>query len=252
MTIVFKHHRRTRNLGDAVCSPFDHLPDLAAGGVALDLADPTPAGSTAVVYGGGKIMGGLARAMGPADRAARVRVAWGVGTRHGLGSWWKYRRAFRAMTLTGSRDWGDTRFPFAPCVTCVDPGFDTPPAPRHAVVAYVHHWRTPEMGLTFPPDLPVMDNTAADLPTALAHIAGGETVISNSYHGTYWALLMGRRVLCIPFSGKFGHFRIAPGFSTPRDWRRDLHRAQRSDEMLGLCRAATADFAARVRDLLGG
>jgi hypothetical protein len=137
-------------------------------------------------------------------------------------------------------------------VTCVDPGFDTPPAPRHAVVAYVHHWRTPEMGLTFPPDLPVMDNTAADLPTALAHIAGGETVISNSYHGTYWALLMGRRVLCIPFSGKFGHFRIAPGFSTPRDWRRDLHRAQRSDEMLGLCRAATADFAARVRDLLGG
>lgn len=243
--IVFKHHRDTRNLGDRVCSPADFIPELGQRGRIIDLSEPTPP-CKAVIYGGGKVMGGLSRTLGPNDRAAAARIAWGVGTKHGLGSWWKYRSAFRAMTLTGSRDWGDDRFPFAPCVTCVHTGFDAPPPPRHAVVAYVHHWRTPEMGLTFPPDMPVMENVVDSLPAALDFIASGETVISNSYHGTYWALLMGRRVLCIPFSGKFGHFRIAPGFSSPGEWRRDLARARGSDEMLGLCRAATAAFRARV------
>ncbi len=55
---VFKHHRDTQNLGDAVCSPFDYYPEFEARGCAVDLAQPTPAVQS-VIYGGGKIMGGL-------------------------------------------------------------------------------------------------------------------------------------------------------------------------------------------------
>jgi hypothetical protein len=247
--IVFKHHRETLNLGDRVCSPFDYYPDLAAGSLALDLSRPTPE-CRAVIYGGGKIMGGLAASLGAADRAARLRVAWGVSSVQTLPFAPHYRRAFRAMDLIGSRDWGDGRFEFAPCVTCQSPLLDRAGPPQHAVVLYLHHVRSGKDGVVRPAGIPVLDNTAGSLDEAIDFLASGETVVSNSYHGVYWALLLGRRVLCLPFSNKFYGYRVAPGYAAPKTWPRHLSRAHGSDEMLGLCRKATARFADSVRDRL--
>ncbi len=248
--VVFKHHRATNNLGDRFCSPYDHLAPPPADALAIDIGEPTPPCET-VIYGGGKIMGGLAATLGPGDRAARHRIAWGVSTVQRFPISPRYARAFRAMDLVGSRDWGDRRFPFAPCASCLSPLFDAPPAPRHEVVAYLHHWRAPEMGIVVPPSIPVMDNTQPDLAAAIAFLASGQTVVSNSYHGTYWALLLGRRVLCIPFSNKFGNFRVAPGYARPATWQRRLARARGSDETLALCRTATGDFRDRIAALTG-
>jgi hypothetical protein len=247
--IVYKHIRNTNNLGDRWCSPYDHVPGLAEGAVAMDLDEPTPTGASAVIYGGGKIMGSLRAKLTPADLAAPVRVAWGVSTIQSFPVSPRYWRAFRAMTLVGSRDWGDTRFTFAPCASCASSVFDEDLSETDDVVAYLHHWRAPEMGIRVPPEIPVMDNTCPSFEEAIRFIARGKTVVSNSYHGVYWALLLGKRVLCIPFSNKFKKFRIAPGYTTAATWQRDLGRARGSDETLGLCRAATDSFAARVRDL---
>ncbi|MGO4909317.1 hypothetical protein ACEN2J_13420 [Pseudorhodobacter sp. W20_MBD10_FR17] len=248
--LIFKHHRDTTNLGDAVCSPFDYYPELAANGKAVDLACPTPR-ADAVIYGGGKIMGGLAKMLGPEDYAAKTRIAWGVSTLQKFPISLRYWRAFRAMHLIGSRDWGDNRFPFAPCVTCVSPAFDAPPAPRHDVVLYLHHWRSRKADLPRPDGVPVLENNNPSFAETIRHIASGQVVVTNSYHGTYWALLLGRKVLCLPFSNKFSKFRVAPGYATPANWQAQLGRAQASDEMLGLCREATAAFRASVTSRIG-
>jgi hypothetical protein len=136
--IVFKHHHETRNLGDRVCSPIDYYPSLAQRGQRLDLAEPTPE-CKFVVYGGGKIMGGLARTLNANDMAAKARIAWGISTVQK--SWFAphYWSAYRKMTLVGTRDWGDRRFDWSPCVTCLAPEFDLPQEEKHEVVAYVHH-----------------------------------------------------------------------------------------------------------------
>lgn len=248
--IVYKHIRNTNNLGDRWCSPFDHVAGLSTTGLALDLAEATPP-CDAVIYGGGKIMGSLARTLGPNDLAARVRVAWGVSTIQSFPISPKYWQAFRKMSLVGSRDWGDRRFPFAPCASCASPAFDMQIEETDDVVAYLHHWRAPEMGIVVPEGMPMMDNTCPSFEDAIRFIGRGRTVVSNSYHGVYWALLLGKKVLCIPFSRKFQKFRIAPGYSTPKRWKDDLGLARGSDEMLGLCRDATADFGMRVEKLLG-
>ncbi|MGR3511938.1 MAG: hypothetical protein ACU0GG_04185 [Paracoccaceae bacterium] len=252
MKVIFKHHRETTNLGDRWCSPFDHLPNVRAGweAEALDLAAATP-DCDAVIYGGGKITGGLAATFGPGDLAARHRIAWGVSTVQSSRLSLKYWRAYRRLSLVGTRDWGDDRFDFAPCASCMAPGFDAPREPTHDVVAYLHHWRSGPMKVEVPEGIPVLDNAHGDLDSALRHIASGATVVSNSYHGTYWGLLMGRKVLCLPFSKKFSAYRVQPGYSTPADWRRDLSKAQAAPDMLGLCRDATGAFAARVQDLIG-
>lgn len=248
--IVYKHIRNTNNIGDRWCSPYDHVAGLKDTGIALDLDEPTPPGAQAVVFGGGKIMGSLRAKLTETDLATPVRVAWGVSTIQSFPISPRYWRAFRAMTLVGSRDWGDTRFTFAPCASCAAPVFDEDMAETDDVVAYLHHWRAPEMGIKVPDGIPVLDNTCPSFEEAIRFIARGRTVVSNSYHGVYWALLLGKRVLCIPFSNKFRKFRIAPGYSTAADWQRDLAKARGSDEMLGLCRDATTRFKGQVDALI--
>ncbi len=248
--LVFKHHRDTQNLGDAVCSPFDYYPEFGVHGRAVDLSQPTPAVQS-VIYGGGKIMGGLAKRLGPNDWAAQHRIAWGVSTVQKFPISLKYWRAFRAMHLVGSRDWGDDRFCFAPCVTCVSPLFDAPVVENHDVVLYLHHWKSAGQQVVRPTGVPVMENNNPSLSETIRHLASARVVVSNSYHGVYWALLLGKRVLCLPFSNKFHSYRIAPGYGDASDWPSQLGKARGSDEMLGLCRSATGVFRQQVGDLMG-
>lgn len=253
MKVVFKHIRASRNLGDSLCSPYDHLPDLRDryDSSVHDLDDKTPR-ADAVIFGGGKIMGSLAKKLTSSDLAARHRIAWGVSTVQTLRFSLKYRNSYRKMTLVGSRDWGDTRFPFAPCASCMSPVFDGNYKEKHDVVAYLHHWRAPKMGIKVPEGIPTLDNTAASFGEVINFIGSGSTVVSNSYHGVFWGLLLGKRVLCIPFSNKFYNFRVKPGYARPGTWLESLKDAKGSDEMMGLCRDATESFKARAIDLIEG
>lgn len=247
--ITFKHHFRSRNLGDKVCSPYNYYPDLASKGARIDLDDPTPP-CKAVIYGGGKIMGGLRKTLNANDRAAKARIAWGVSTIQKSRLSLKYWLAYRAMDLIGTRDYGDDRFPWSPCVTCLAPGFDQAHAEEHEVVAYVHHWRVQDRGVEIPDGIPVMENIEEDLSKVIRFIASGRTVMSNSYHGVYWALLLGKKVICVPYSNKFYNYRLKPGYSTGRTWFNELSKAQGYDEMLGLCREGAARFEARARAVM--
>ncbi len=252
MKVIFKHHRDTTNLGDRWCSPFDHLPQLRDSwdAQALDLTEPTPK-CDAVIYGGGKITGGLAATFGPEDLAANHRIAWGVSTVQNSRLSLKYWQAYRRLSLIGTRDWGDDRFEFAPCASCMSSAFDTEIEPEYDVVAYLHHWRSASMGMKVPDGIPVLDNAHGSFEEVIRHIASGVTVVSNSYHGTYWGLLLGRKVLCVPFSKKFSSYRVQPGYSTASEWPTELSKACASDEMLAICRDATNQFAAKVTDQIG-
>ncbi len=248
--IIFKHHRNTTNIGDRSCSPYDAFWKDDSGATAMDFSEPTPSGVRAVIFGGGQIMRGIEKRLGENDRLSPLLVSWGVGTRHRVLSYLVYRRGFRSMDLVGSRDWGDRRFTFVPCASCMSPLFDAPAPPEHEVVMFLHRWKTDKDSIDIPTGYPVAYNDVATMQDAIRHIGSGATVVSNSYHGVYWALLLGRRVLCLPFSNKFMHYRNPPGYSTPDDWTKSLKRAKASTEMLGLCREANLGFARIVKSRL--
>ena len=52
-----------------------------------------------------------------------------------------------------------------------------------------------------------MGNGSGDLNGALAFLASGETVITSTYHGAYWGLMLGRKVIVVPWATKFLGFR---------------------------------------------
>lgn len=244
MRIEFQHFRDTKNIGDASCSPYDWLTwshDVNASDIRKESRDYDVS-----VIGGGKIFGGLSKYDGIQKDKRKLHIAWGVSTVQSFPISLKYSRARKICDLVGTRDWGDKRFQWAPCVTCLSPKFEEPLEPEHDVVFYYHAGKTEKQGIEIPDNIPSMSNNVESLDKALDFIASGKTVVSNSYHGVYWSLLMGRKTLCVPFSNKFSHYRFAPGFAKPSNWLKSLHSAQQSDSFLKVAREATHDFHEKV------
>ena len=240
----FQHLRETINIGDRYCSPFDYFDwnDASVSDIRNDDTLPHDVG----IYGGGKIFGGLSSYAGVRRQKGVLNVAWGVGTVQSFPFSLRYLKSRRLMDLVGSRDFGDKRYTYAPCPSCMSSAFDAPAAPKHEAVFYAHGVKTAKMGIKIPDHIPVLSNECKDLETALEFIGSGATVISNSYHGVYWSLLMGRKPLCIPFSGKFGKYRLAPHYAKASNWQEQITNAVAQPEMLGLARAATYDFKSLV------
>lgn len=245
MSGAFLHLRNTRNVGDRWCSPFDWF-DWPEDCFAHDLSAPARHYDWAVI-GGGKVLGGLASygAVLPERRAQHI--AWGVSTVQSFPISLRYWRARRLVRIVGSRDYGDRDYDWAPCASCMSPDFDNLPAPEQDVVFYSHGGKTARQGIEIPREMLSASNVDFDdLGQALRFIARGKTVVTNSYHGTYWALLMGRKVLCVPFSGKFARYRLPPAFSTPKDWLSELGKAVAQPDMMDLCRARSREFHGMV------
>ncbi|MCF2872463.1 polysaccharide pyruvyl transferase family protein [Octadecabacter sp. G9-8] len=250
MNVVFQHLRDTPNLGDRWCSPFDWFdwPDSYSARDLRQRGDAYDVG----IYGGGKIFGGLPTYDGVRASEATLNIAWGVGTLQSFPISRRYARARRMCDVIGSRDYKDRGFKWVPCASCMAPAFDAPADPEHDVVFYGHGSKSAKQGLQVPDAMPKLTNNADTLEDALSFIASGRTVISNSYHGVYWGLLMGRKVICVPFSNKFNNYREAPAYATPRNWLDRLDSGIARMDMLSLCRAASRDFYGDVMRRIEG
>lgn len=247
MKLLFQHLRNTKNIGDFACSPFDYF-DWADATV-KDMREPSEP-YDATIFGGGKIFGGLAEAKGVNKANDPLHIAWGVGTRQSFPISGKYRRARQLCDLVGSRDWGDTRYDYAPCASCMSPLFDESIIPEHDVVFYWHGGKTRKQGIEIPDAIPAKANNVGNFEDSIRFMASGKTVISNSYHGVYWSLLLGRKAICIPFSNKFGGYRLPPAYAAPKNWLSQLDTGIAQPEMLDICRQATLEFKAKVDALL--
>ena len=248
MTVLFQHLRNTKNIGDRWCSPFDWLTFPYASQVKdiRELSDPYKVS----IIGGGKIFGGLANYAGVQEPKNRLNIAWGVSTVQKFPISLRYSRSRKLMSLVGTRDWGDNRFSWVPCASCMAPEFDEAIEPEHEVVFYYHAGKTEKQKIKIPQHIPKLSNNAATLTEALRFIASGKTVISNSYHGVYWAMLMGRRTICIPFSNKFNYYRLPPTYANNRNWKAKLRDANAHPNFLSLCREATRSYEISVNNFI--
>jgi hypothetical protein len=85
-----------------------------------------------------------------------------------------------------------------PCPSCMAKIFDSPPAPVCRAVAYENR----DIADLAYRGLPTMENQGCTMIEAVEFLAAGETVLTSSYHGAYWAALLGRNVEVISNRGK--------------------------------------------------
>lgn len=244
------------NAGDYHSAPFHYI-DFGTQRCVDIIKQPEPAAlADHLIVGGGGLLGSASFAKYWKQLFARDYksvVGWGLGDNAQFDA----KAGFVARTactypdyvkrfdLLGVRDIG-TPHEWVPCASCLHPLFDEEWPVERDVVVYEHK-RVP----TGIDEFPKMNNDTNDLARVLRFLGSGRVVITNSYHGVYWAQLLGRAVLAFPFSSKFYHFKHQVTLCEPAAWRHHLDRVEEPPPALHECVAANLRFARRVQDRLG-
>lgn len=264
-TVVNLHWKHTPNIGDRVSapgyliSPEIHRADLKEWRGYVDY--------DAVVFGGGMLFKEIERSR-MLERILGLKIGWGVGHAQSVAGRLDYssRGFVQLFDLLSVRDYG-IGLRYVPCPSCMLPDFWTPPEPTRPVVVY-----TNPQALSLPTyGHPHMDNTLRQpaasferfkLKGVIRFLSSAETVVSNSYHGIYWAMLLGRKVLAVPWrrtvggflrpNSKFYAFRYDVPRARPEDWPKHLHAARKFGCFLEECRELNANFAESVKALIYG
>jgi hypothetical protein len=249
------------NLGDQVCSPFTYYASLRDRGSIVSLRDFTGAvragvQDAVVVFGGGGIFfEHLTHQISDFLNNPRPRklIVWGAGINvHGNPPKPQpYPEFLNQFDLVGLREYGNP-WHYVPCVSCQLPQLSyLLKKPQHDVVIYEH--KDHPIVLSNDPGFPRLNNQkrAAEIGGVLSHLASGDTVITNTFHGVYWSLLMKRKVLLYePFSSRFFRFQYQPPFVDRHNWLAMLPHARRAPSgYLDECRTLNDAFYQRVLDI---
>lgn len=254
MKIANIHFRDTENVGDRMSSPMRYFPELFINNEVYycDIRKPWPMNCDMYIFGGGALGNSLKRIA--YNIVKPIKVAWGVGMTNkntelpGMAS--------GSIDLYGSRDWQQPGTEYAPCPSCMSDTFDKFISPLNIKRAVVCFWNA-DSNIDRPniEGFPTLTNNVT-FYEAIDFIASGETVLTNSYHGAYWAQLLERHVtICNPYSSKFYNFADQPHIETIDNdgaIQRAIDNAIQHIGTLDLNRSLTVAFFNRVMGLTKG
>lgn len=259
-TNLFLHARNTSNVGDLRSTPFDYFTLRGESSVG-DFWSTVNAGEDRfdnIVVGGGVFSNNYVRMPMYYERLRPRKnlFLWGAGVDTPKTP--PLHKDFTSRcALIGTRDFGGAsidgdKVVFCPCASAMNRAFDiSRPPPIHETVCFLHHNRT-----LSPPNLfsayPTMNNYG-DFTDILDFLASGKIVITNSYHGLYWATLLGKKVICIVSGGKFAYFKWAPAYVKPDAYREVLASSNEIPEYpdaLAECRTLNLAFYEKVHSIL--
>lgn len=240
------HIERTQNIGDlssAPCLYFDldaEKKDITS--VSIDLDKPL------IIGGGGLGYPAFSDWFSSliSNHKAPV-VVWGVGGNVHSSKNIETPEWIEKAALAGIRDFG-SNYEWVPCASCLHTLFSTPYPIRHTLVAYVHGGAG--LSVRIPKGTPTKTNFGCSLEEAVKFIGHGEYVVTNSYHGVYWATLLGRKVIVDPFSSRHRFFKHPPASLEGRSLQEAMAEAKSYPEALGECREANLSFFQKVSEIL--
>jgi len=261
------------NLGDNMSPPHLYFSDLGSGHQSVDIARELPLSSgDTVIIGGGNLMakdyGWYDKILGMTQVDGANVIGWGLGAQLVSGSRptdaSMYSEAINGFNFIGLRDYGVDGFAdgrtnkrWVPCASCMSPIFDEVKYnPTHRDVGVYEH-----MDVKVDPaykakvaDGVAKKNDNPNLRDVLSYLASSEVVVTTSFHGAYWATLLGKKVIvCSEGRGRvkssFYSLKHTPTFCTG-DVEADIAAAKRYPEALEESRKANRDFYELVKGSL--
>lgn len=184
MKVYHYNYKGAKNIGDRESLPSLYF-DIPGENRSIFSKDSVEDGSLSI-FGGGIVLG-------PANAHQGRKIMWGGGdTVLGRKEAYFPHHNPEGYLLYGTRDYGHGEW--VPCASCMSTLFDSPNDPIQDIVFYGHKEKMP---------FEELNNDCMDFECVINHLSRGETVVTSSYHGMYWSLLLGRKVVAIPFGSKF-------------------------------------------------
>jgi hypothetical protein len=202
-------------------------------------------------------------------------IAWGVGTdldcspeesKSMRGNISLLGNFFEGFDLVGTRVY-DSLHPelWTPCASCMHPEIENwrdkkasrdiliYSHKRHPITpkGSINFWRRDKHTIKLPKGLSCSyaDNSGNNITEKLRAMANARIVITNSYHGVYWATLLEKQVICIPFKSGLYSFKHTPQYVKEEVTLDDLHTAPTYANALEECKNANTAFLKQVLDL---
>lgn len=179
------------------------------------------------------------------------KVIWGAGlNERGNSTTYSLPKWLKKYDLVGIRDYIN-EFTWVPCASCMHPAFDKTYKVTNDVVFFEHKKQLLKPNQIGNTPMPRFVNSGDNFDQTIEILGSANTVITNSYHGVYWATLLGKRVICMePWSSKFMHFKHKPLYATAKDKIPDIIRdAPFYPNALQECREANNSFWRKVKAL---
>lgn len=254
MKIYNVFRRDETNVGDWFSPAFRYFPFL--GERTIDLAsDEVPDSPSVLIFGGGGLIS-PEKAFQKIHRffdAGHHCISWGLGENWTINKELGYLPQaplnypdwLDKFHLLGMRDFCNPGA-HVPCASCLHPAFDKEYEVTREVGVYQHkRIHIPSKGYD------TITNDGAEMDAKIAFLGSCETVISNSYHGVYWAKLLGKKVVSVPFASKFYGIDTSIRHCPPWDIDLDALEPVDTEKMfLNECRQKNNAFAKKVQSFL--
>jgi uncharacterized protein YutD len=155
----------------------------------------------------------------------KKKIIWGAGHNNHNKLLIKTNPILKEFDLVGIRDY-EVGYDWVPCVSCMDQAFDEDYKIKYDYIVYEHqHYPIKIKGFQ------KKNNNFKTIKEAVSFLGSGKNIVTNTYHGAYWGLLLGRNVLVVsPFSNKFDKLNY--------------------NATLGDCRMANIKFSEKVKKVL--
>ena len=151
----------------------------------------------------------LSRTMGP-------RVIWGAGHNSDyikkLKGDLEYPEWLRDFNLVGVRDYNQ-QYNWVPCASCMHPALRKKYPIKNDVVWFEHKKQLIKSAEFGSKPIPRFINSGDNIDQTIELLGSANVVITNSYHGAYWATLLKKKVIVAdPWSSKFNALKHQPRF----------------------------------------
>lgn len=170
------------------------------------------------------------------------RYIWGAG-QNSSAEEFEYPEEMKQFDRVGIRDFGQY-YEWAPCASCMHPAFNKTYSIRNPVIWFEHKKQLIKDKVFGNESIPRFVNSGANIEQTIELLGSAEVVLTNSYHGAYWATLLKRKVIVVgAWSSKFKHLKHQPAFvDTAQDWKDAMDNAVIHNDALDECQSATQDF----------
>lgn len=182
----------------------------------------------------------------------RPKFVWGVG--HNQSGDYKldeieYPSSLANFDLVGIRDLGGgSQHQWVPCPSCMHPALRKEYDIKNDIIWFEHKKQLiKDFG---PESIPRFVNSGSNIEQTIELLGSANIVLTNSYHGAYWATLMKKRVVIVsPWSSKFHFFKHQPVIPGRKEKTESaIERAVVYQSALDDCISATEKFWSKIKE----